>query len=91
MADLSPSSDPHQDSNPDCLGFGKSERLFHSANWTMDSLKVYWKTQADRVLKDENFSRYCFLLPSELYVAGSCMEKESTFCGMKVRLWRSLI
>ena len=40
MADWSPSSDPHQDSNPDCLGFGKSERLFHSANWAMDWLKI---------------------------------------------------
>ena len=45
MADWSTSSDPHQDSNPDSLGFGKSERLFHSANWAMDSLKVCWKTQ----------------------------------------------
>ena len=35
MADWSPSrsSDTHQDSNQDCLGFGKSQRLFHSANW----------------------------------------------------------
>ena len=29
-SDWSPSSDPHQDSNQDCLGFGKSARLFHS-------------------------------------------------------------
>ena len=45
MADWSPSSDPHQDSNPVCLGFGKSEMLFHSANWAMDSLKICWKIQ----------------------------------------------
>ena len=32
MADWSPSSDPQQDSNQDYLGFGKSERLFLSAN-----------------------------------------------------------
>ena len=35
MADWSPSRDPHQDSNQDCLGFGKSEGVFHSANWAM--------------------------------------------------------
>ena len=34
MSDWSPSSlsDPSRDSNQDRLGFGKSERLFHSAN-----------------------------------------------------------
>ena len=31
---------PHQDLNQGCLGFGKSERLFHSANWAMDWLKI---------------------------------------------------
>ena len=41
MADWLPSSDPHQDLNQDC----KSERLFHSANWAMDWLKIYSKTQ----------------------------------------------
>ena len=48
MADWSPSSDSHQDSNPDCLGFGKSERLwFRSANcqWAVDCLKIYLKIQ----------------------------------------------
>ena len=118
MADWSPSSDPHQDSNPDSLGFGKSDGLFHSANWAMNSLKVCLKTQdmyhqtlaplqvkwcvlsesyrahrlsADIVLKNENFSRYCFLLPSESNVAGPRVVNEFTFSGMKVRLWRSSI
>ena len=38
MADWSPlsDSDRYQDSNQDRLGFGKSERLFHSANRAMD-------------------------------------------------------
>ena len=47
MADWSPSSDPGpyqlEDSNQDCLGFGKSERVSHSANWAMDWLKVLSK------------------------------------------------
>ena len=41
------------------------------------------RLSADRVLKDENFSRYCFLLPSESYVAGSRVVKEFTFSGIK--------
>ena len=42
-------------------------------------------SSADRVLEDGNFSRYCFLLPSESYVAGSSVVKELTFGGIKVR------
>ena len=41
MADWSKSSDPYLDLNQDCFDFGKSERLFHSANWAMDGLKIY--------------------------------------------------
>ena len=41
---------------------------------------------ADRVLEDGNFSRYCFLLQRESYVAGSRVVKEFTFGGIKVRL-----
>ena len=36
---------------------------------------------ADRVLDDGNFSGYSFLLPSESYVAGSCVVKEFTLGG----------
>ena len=50
MADWSQSSDPHEALNQDCLAsghaaFGKSERLFHIANWAMDWLEKYPKTQ----------------------------------------------
>ena len=46
MADYSPwSTNPSQNSNQERLGFGKSVRLFHSANWAMDWLKIYSKTQ----------------------------------------------
>ena len=44
------------------------------------------RLSADSVLEDGNFSRYCFLLPSESYVAGSSVVKELTFGGIKVRL-----
>ena len=106
-------SQPHQDSNHDCLGFGKSVRLFHSANWAMDQLKntknlkictmsSFWERathsthKAHRLLADRNLddgicSQYCFLLPSESYVAGSRVVNKFTLDGMKVRLWKSLI
>ena len=42
MADRSQSSEPHEALNQDCLA---SERSFHSANWAMDWLKKYPKTQ----------------------------------------------
>ena len=46
------------------------------------------RLSADRVLEDHdgNFSRYCFLLPSESNVAGPRVVNEFTFSGMKVRL-----
>ena len=40
MADWSPSIDPHQDSNQDCLGFGKSEGLFYIVNCAIDWPKI---------------------------------------------------
>ena len=41
------------------------------------------RLSANRDLEDGNFSRYCFLLPSVLYLAGSSVVKEFTFGGIK--------